>query len=107
MQSELVTSYYTTMERANCLIYQLAAQDPVSDISFGPDPHRVYDIHGSLGNVWEPSALVNISEMTEKSSDNASDAQNIVSRSPGLELSLETSIVSQPWLCIRMVVIMA
>jgi hypothetical protein len=64
-----------------CLVYQLTAQDPVLDISFSPDSHRVYDIRGSFGNVWEPSALVKLSEMTEKSSDNASDEQSIVSRS--------------------------
>ena len=63
-----------------CLVYQLAAQDPVLDISFSPDSHRVYDIRGSFANVWEPSALIKLSEMTEKSSDNASDSQSIVSR---------------------------
>ncbi|KAL9039347.1 MAG: hypothetical protein Q9180_002583, partial [Flavoplaca navasiana] len=63
-----------------CLVYQLAAQDPVLDISFSPDSHRLYDIRGSFGNVWEPSALLKYSETTERSSDDASDSQSIASR---------------------------
>ncbi|KAL9020140.1 MAG: hypothetical protein Q9185_002597 [Variospora sp. 1 TL-2023] len=63
-----------------CLVYQLAAQDPVLDMSFSPDSHRLYDIRGSFGNIWEPSTLLKYSETTERSSDNASDSQSIASR---------------------------
>ena len=64
-----------------CIVYQLAAQDPVLDMCFSPDSHRLYDVRGSFGNVWEPGALVRLSEMTERNSDNASDAQSMISRS--------------------------
>ena len=54
------------------LVYQFASQDPVFDICFAPDSRRLYDVRGSHSNVWEPNALIRLSESTETSNDSVS-----------------------------------
>ena len=52
------------------LVYQFASQDPVFDLGFAPDSRRLYDVRGSYANVWEPDALLRLSETTEASTGN-------------------------------------
>jgi WD40 repeat protein len=40
------------------LVYELAYAEFVRDIAFSPDAQRLYDVRGTLCNVWEPDALV-------------------------------------------------
>lgn len=54
------------------LIYQFASQDPTFDLCFAPDSRRLYDVRGSHSNVWEPNALIRLSESTETSDDSVS-----------------------------------
>lgn len=54
------------------LVYQFASQDPVFDVCFAPDSRRLYDVRGSHGNVWEPNALIKLSESTEINDDSVS-----------------------------------
>lgn len=39
------------------LVYQLSSEDIVTDICFGADSRRFFDIRGSYCNAWEPNAL--------------------------------------------------
>ena len=54
------------------LVYQFASQDPVFGLCFAPDSRRLYDVRGSHSNVWEPNALIRLSESTETSDDSLS-----------------------------------
>ena len=54
-------------------IYQLASEDLVGGLTFSPDGSRIYDIRGSMVNVWEPNGLLRFAEAEEPSSDVASD----------------------------------
>ncbi|KAL9607802.1 MAG: hypothetical protein Q9167_007320 [Letrouitia subvulpina] len=47
------------------LVYTFASQDPVYDLCFAPDSRRLYDVRGSHGNVWEPDALIRLSESAD------------------------------------------
>ncbi|KAI8958212.1 hypothetical protein F5Y11DRAFT_336860 [Daldinia sp. FL1419] len=49
------------------LIYQLASQNTVGDVAFGPDHRRFYDVRGLYGNVWEPTSLMKFPEQTDRS----------------------------------------
>jgi WD40 repeat protein len=40
------------------LIYRLKYDEFVRDIAFAPDAQRLYDIRGTLCNIWEPDALI-------------------------------------------------
>lgn len=62
------------------LVYQFASQDPVFDLCFAPDSRRLYDVRGSHSNVWEPNALIRLSESTEASDDGLS-VRNLGSQS--------------------------
>ncbi|KAK7212757.1 hypothetical protein V2G26_019935 [Clonostachys chloroleuca] len=39
------------------VIYQLSTEDLVTDLVFGPDSHRFYDLRGGVVNAWEPDAV--------------------------------------------------
>lgn len=54
------------------LVYQFASQDPIFDVCFAPDSRRLYDVRGSHGNVWEPNALIKLSESNETNDDSVS-----------------------------------
>ena len=54
------------------LVYQFASQDPVFDLCFAPDSRRLYDVRGAYSNVWEPNALIRLSESTETNDDSSS-----------------------------------
>lgn len=55
------------------LLYQLSSQDPVADIAFSSNSRRLYDIRGEYGNVWEPTTLVRLADISD-SSDGTSDS---------------------------------
>lgn len=40
-----------------CRVYRLSSENPVVGLAFSPDCRRLYDIRGSICNVWEPSIL--------------------------------------------------
>ena len=59
------------------LLYQLPSQDNVLGVAFGPEMHRFYDIRGSYGSAWEPTALMKFAEQTEKGSDSGSEIESL------------------------------
>lgn len=60
-------------------IYQLSSEDIITSMCFSPDSQRVYDIRGSYCNVWEPNALIRISESNDQISDVESDVRSMSS----------------------------
>lgn len=66
---------YTTSQF--CLLYQLASQDTVLGLAFSPSLHRFYDIRGSYGNAWEPSALMRYAERLNKGPDSDNDSESL------------------------------
>ena len=60
------------------IVYQFASQDPVFDIGFAPDSRRLYDLRGSYGNVWEPDALLRLSEATEGMGDSTNSSATVL-----------------------------
>ncbi|QVM10198.1 hypothetical protein D8B26_004859 [Coccidioides posadasii str. Silveira] len=44
------------------LIYRLYCGPFVRDLTLSPDNQRIYDVRGSICNVWEPDALVRLEE---------------------------------------------
>lgn len=60
------------------LVYQFAAQDPVFDLCFAPDSRRLYDVRGLYANVWEPAALLRLSEETDSSNSSSTHVDNTV-----------------------------
>lgn len=67
-------------------LYQLSTQDTIFGLAFGPDLHRIYDVRGSYGNVWEPSALMKYAEQ--------SAGDNIDSDSEGRSIAHTTGTFS-------------
>ena len=56
------------------LVYQLSCENDVTDIYFSPDCSRLYDLSGSICNVWEPNVLIRLSEIEESASEKESEA---------------------------------
>ncbi|KAL9633085.1 MAG: hypothetical protein Q9164_004912 [Protoblastenia rupestris] len=56
------------------LIYQLSSEDTVTSLCFSPDSRRFYDIRGSYCNIWEPNALMRLSDVDERDLETESDA---------------------------------
>jgi WD40 repeat protein len=46
------------------LLYQLAGHDAVFGMTFSPDSRRLYDIRGYYASVWEPNALMRLTEQS-------------------------------------------
>ena len=65
------------------LVYQFASQDPVFDLCFAPDSRRLYDVRGSYANVWEPAALLRLSESTEGQTDTNMPVDTAAHSTPG------------------------
>jgi WD40 repeat protein len=59
-------------------VYQLRCEYPVADLAFSPDNRRLYDLRGSFCNVWEPNALVRLSDLDKPGSEAASDSGSTV-----------------------------
>lgn len=83
-----------------CLVYQFASQDPVFDLCFAPDSRRLYDVRGSHSNVWEPNALIRLSESTEISDDSISvkslGSQSLVLRTMPGKIDPVAALAPQP-----------
>lgn len=60
-------------------LYQLSSEDVVTGMCFSPDSQRFYDIRGSYCNVWEPNALIRISEFNEQGCDSESEVKSMSS----------------------------
>ncbi|KAK3347044.1 hypothetical protein B0T25DRAFT_553490 [Lasiosphaeria hispida] len=69
----LLTGNYTgtlsvwALPRMN-LVYRLRSEEFVRDLCFSPDSQRIYDVRGSICNVWEPDFLVRSDEMDRQDS---------------------------------------
>lgn len=77
------------------LVYQFASQDPVFDLCFAPDSRRLYDVRGSYGNVWEPDALLRLSESAEAPSDSEERVETVLRNTSG-KIDPVTALASQP-----------
>lgn len=80
------------------LVYQFASQDPVFDLCFAPDSRRLYDVRGSYGNVWEPDALLRLSESAEAPSHTEERAETVL-RKTG-KIDPVTALAPQPNGCV-------
>lgn len=76
------------------LVYQFASQDPVFDLCFAPDSRRLYDVRGSYANVWEPDALLRLSESAETHTRSEERAQTALKTSG--KIDCVTALASQP-----------
>lgn len=45
------------------LLYRLQSHEFVRDLTFSPDGQRIYDVRGSVLNIWAPGALLQASEL--------------------------------------------
>ena len=61
------------------LMYHLSSEDTANAMCFSPDNRRFYDIRGSYCNVWEPNALIRLSESADQANDVASDVRSMSS----------------------------
>ncbi|KAI1339150.1 hypothetical protein F5Y15DRAFT_95240 [Xylariaceae sp. FL0016] len=68
------------------LLYQLASQDSVFQLTFSPDSRRLYDVRGYHANAWEPSALAKFKAQSKTSVDASSEY--------GASLSTDVSLVT-------------
>ena len=55
------------------LIYQLKNDELVSDLAFGMDNSRFYDLRGEFCNVWETDSLIKVNEITEDDDSSTED----------------------------------
>ena len=82
------------------LVYQFASQDPVLDLCFAPDSRRLYDVRGSHSNVWEPNALIRLSESTGTNDDNISvkslGSQSVVLKTMPGKIDPVAALAPQP-----------
>ena len=59
-------------------IWQLRCEYPVSDLAFSPDNRRLYDLRGCFCHVWEPNALIRLSEFEAPGSETRSESGSTV-----------------------------
>ena len=71
------------------LIYQLSCTSPVTDLAIDPDGRRIYDLRESFCNIWEPNALIRLSETDEKGSETSSTMGTSTQLSLASEASAE------------------
>ncbi|KAK4695038.1 hypothetical protein P7C71_g2638, partial [Lecanoromycetidae sp. Uapishka_2] len=71
------------------LIYQLSCDNGITDICFSPDCRRIYDLSGSVCNVWEPNVLIRLTETEERASEKQSEAGSTAQTVPASEASAE------------------
>jgi WD40 repeat protein/pimeloyl-ACP methyl ester carboxylesterase len=71
------------------LIYQLSCKVNVSGLAISPDSRRLYDLRESFCNVWEPNALIRLSEADEKASETSSEIGSSAQLSWASEASAE------------------
>ena len=70
-----IVKVYNTFDFS--LLYQLASQDSVLDLTFSPDLRRFYDIRGYYGNAWEPSALMRFADHSGRGSESDSETTSL------------------------------
>ena len=73
------------------LVYQLSCDNGVTDLCFSPDCSRIYDLSGSMCNVWEPNALIRLTETEQRSSEKESEAGSTTHTSSASEAFAETA----------------
>ena len=56
------------------LIYQLKWEYPVTSLTFSVDNRRLYDLRGCFCNVWEPNALIRLSDLEAAGSEARSES---------------------------------
>lgn len=71
------------------LVYQLSCENDVTDVIFSPDCSRLYDLSGSLCNVWEPNVLIRLNETEESASEKESEAGSTSWTGRGSEASAD------------------
>ncbi|WEW55100.1 hypothetical protein PRK78_000528 [Emydomyces testavorans] len=78
------------------LVYRLSCGPFVRDITFSPDNQRIYDVRGSICNVWEPDALVRLEEGDHEESSSLSDGLFITepTYSQGFQGAAQTTSVT-------------
>ncbi|KAL9038931.1 MAG: hypothetical protein Q9214_005083, partial [Letrouitia sp. 1 TL-2023] len=76
------------------LVFVFASQDPVYDLCFAPDSRRLYDVRGSHGNVWEPDALIRLSESADAPSDTEEGPENMLKNAG--KIDAVTALAPQP-----------
>jgi WD40 repeat protein len=74
------------------LIYQLSSEDIVTALCFGPDGRRFYDLRASYINVWEPNALVRLSDSDDLASDVDTEARSSTMSYLASEAWADTSV---------------
>ncbi|KAH8653539.1 hypothetical protein BX600DRAFT_515806 [Xylariales sp. PMI_506] len=57
------------------IIHQGIAQDPIVCLCISQDNQQVYDIRGRYGNIWQPTALLKLSEPPSQLSDGGSETE--------------------------------
>lgn len=73
------------------LIYQLSCDNGIVDVCFSPDCRRIYDLSGSVCNVWEPNALIRLTEIEERASEKQSEAGSTAHTVPTSEAHVESA----------------
>ncbi|OHE99782.1 NACHT and WD domain-containing protein [Colletotrichum orchidophilum] len=77
------------------LLYQLASQDTVLDLSFSPDLHRFYDIRGHYGNAWEPNVLLKYATRTGLNDiDGGSETESLQASTTSTNASLRVDSIT-------------
>ncbi len=71
------------------LVYQLSCENDVTDVIFSPDCSRLYDLSGSICNVWEPNVLIRLNEIEESASEKDSEAGSTSWTAMGSEASAD------------------
>jgi hypothetical protein len=71
------------------LLYILSCPSQSTAIALSPDSCRIYDIRESICNVWQPNALVRLTEADEKGTDSSSTSLGSVQASEATAQLLE------------------
>ncbi|KAI9750613.1 MAG: hypothetical protein M1815_001698 [Lichina confinis] len=74
------------------LVYQLSSEGIVTDICFGADSRRFFDIRGSYCNAWEPNALLRMSNADDQTSESDADVGSLTSTYVASEAWVEASV---------------
>ena len=65
------------------LVYQLSCDNPITALCIGPDCQRIYDLRGSTCNIWEPNAMVRLSDSELSGSDTNSEYDgSVITKGP-------------------------
>ncbi|KAK2736745.1 hypothetical protein FQN55_001507 [Onygenales sp. PD_40] len=59
------------------LIYKLSSEDAISDLCFSMDSRRFYDLRGPYCNIWEPNALLRLSDFDDDGNETDTRASSM------------------------------